>query len=409
MLSATTKSMRLWLGVLLVVVGATQLTGCPSYEDKYTGTYREVNPSARDGQEAVQVDFFRFGDNASAVVRFYNPQGAQGDLFDEENESTCAWTSAEEFSSDGDWNFRLYLEDASKLPRSRLLGRVEDGGKRLNITMYEERGSDEDSVYQSIRDLELERVGREANPTCDTIKDYFVEFSFPRDPQSGDFQSMPERAGYDIENPVFVVSWLGVEPSQNGNLYASVSQHAPAFRLDTQASNNFDPATHTLRNEFTVAIPAPDLRMNNGETTMSLGHFSVVDDSTPIDEIDLDNWVFTWSPESEKMVAASLQPAFRPECPTDTNRFGRALLFVEDSIWDLGENVLTYLIDGEEAIERNSERHFFVVDVCAEDDQVLKILINEPFFTDQVPLKVTDQFVNSDQVPLPRVNPYNFN
>ena len=41
--------------------------------------------------------------------------------------------------------------------------------------------------------------------------------------------------------------------------------------------------------------------------------------------------------------------------------------------------MLEQLIDGEEKIERNSERHFFVVDVCAEDDQVLKLLINERF------------------------------
>ncbi|MGM0559321.1 MAG: hypothetical protein ACQEVA_23255 [Myxococcota bacterium] len=408
---ALQHSTRLLAGFLLAVMCLSGLTGCPSYEDKYTGTYREVNPGARDGRQAIQVDFFRFGENASAVVRFYDPQGTPGGQFDDDNETTCAWTSAEEFTPDEDWDFQLYLEDSSQLPRSRLLGRVEDGGKKLNVTMFENSSSAKSEIYKDIDGLELERVDRRADPRCDTIKDYFVEFSFPRDPETGGFQSMPERANYEIENPVFVVSWLGVEPtSESGQtLLAPVSEHAPAFRLDTAASNNYDPDTHTLRNEFTIGVPAPELRMDNGTTAMSLGHFSVVDDDASIDEVDLANWVFNWDPETDKLVASSLQPAFRPECPADTNRFGRALLFIEGSIWELGENVLAFLIDGEEQIERNSERHFFVVDVCAEDDQVLKILINEPFFTGQVPLKVTDQFLDDDQVPLPRVNPYNFN
>lgn len=402
---------RVLAASLAALLCLSLLTGCPAYEDKYTGTYREVNPGDRDGKQALQIDFFRFGENASAVVRFYDIQGAQGDPFDDENEVACAWTSAEEFTPDAQWDFRLYLEDSSKLPRSRLFGNVDDGGDGLDVSLFDETDDNPSTVYKDIRQLELERVDREANPNCDTIKDYFVEFSFPRDPETGDFQSMPERANYEIENPVFVVSWLGVEQTESGGqtFLAPVSEHEPAFRLDTSTSNSFDPDTHTLRNEFTVGIPAPDLRMNNGDTAMSLGQFSVVDDSESIESIDLENWVFDWNPSFEKMVASSLQPAFRPDCPDDTNRFGRALLFVEDSIWDLGENVLTYLIDGEEQIERNSERHFFVVDVCAEDDQVLKILINEPFFTGQVPLKVTDQFLNTDQVPLPRVNPYNFN
>jgi hypothetical protein len=402
---------RLTAGLLLVAACVAGLAGCPSYEDKYTGTYREVNPGARDSRQAIQVDFFRFGENASAVVRFYDPQGVQEDPFDDDNETTCAWTSAEEFTPDEDWDVRLYLEDSSKLPRSRLLGRLEDGGKRLDITIFADGANAQSEVYKSIEELELERVDRQADPTCDTIKDYFVEFSFPRDPETGDYQAMPERANYDIENPVFVVSWLGVEPTDDSGqtLLAPVSEHAPAFRLDTSASNNFDTDSHTLRNEFTIGVPAPELRMDNGNTAMSLGHFSVVDDDAAIGEIDAANWVFNWNPETDKLVASSLQPAFRPECPEDTNRFGRALLFVEDSIWDLGENVLNFLIDGEEQIERNSERNFFVVDVCAEDDQVRKILINEPFFTGQVPMKVTDQFLDDDQVPLPRVNPYNFN
>lgn len=396
---------------LLLVALAAILAGCPSYEDKYTGTYREVNPSARPGEQAIQVDFFRFGENASAVVRFYRPNNLDSDNpFTDQNETVCAWTSAEEFQLDDEWNFRLFLDDSSKLPRSRVFGRVQDGGEDMTVSMYEDKG-DESAIYRGIEELKLERVEREANPRCDAIKDYFVEFSFPRDPQTGEFQSMPERASEDIENPVFVVSWLGVEPRSVGGrtLYASVSEHAPAFRLDTESSNNFDPDTHSLRNEFTVPISAPGLQMRSGDTALALGHFSVVDDSVPVEDIDLDEWVFSWNVDSEKMVASSLQPAFRPGCPDDTNRFGRALLFVKDSIWDVSSSVLEQLIDGEEKIERNSERHFFVVDVCAEDDQVLKLLINERFFTGQVALKVTDQFLGSDTVPLPRLNPYKIN
>ena len=277
---------RLLGGLVALAILATLASGCPAYEDKYTGTYREVNPGGRDGQQAIQVDFFRFGENASAVVRFYDPRGAQGDPFDEENETTCAWTSAEEFTPDDEWNFRLYLEDSSRLPRSRILGRVDDGGKKLDISMFESNGTTSLTVYKGIRRARARARRAAGQSACDASKITSSSSHFPRDPQTGEFQAMPERANYEIENPVFVVSWLGVEPTSRWAdapyTHPSASTRRRFDSIPPRRTTSTPTPTHCETSS--PSRPAPGLQMRNGDTALALGHFSVVDDSSAIED-----------------------------------------------------------------------------------------------------------------------------
>jgi hypothetical protein len=384
--------------------------GCPTYEDTYSGTFREVlDDSSRNG-EALEVDFFRFGDNASAVVRLYKRDPITGDPFGEEQ--FCAWTSAETFEEE-DSEFRLYINKSStQLPRSQLFGTLVDETE-IDVTLIDERTGE---AYNGIDSLQLERISDEPNADCQVIEDFAVNVEFPRDPATGDTQTMPESSGHEITNPVFTISWVGVQPAQGSTVFAPVNRHTPSMLLDDGFGANFDPGSHALMNDRTVLIPPPPdvVRMSSGTTTMAMGHFVVVDDSQE-DRPEADqliDWQFSWNTDSEKLVASSLQRATRPECNPGTDHWGSTLLFVEDHITDLSLDLQNDIIGLNQCVEDDGcDGHFFVVDICAEGSRVHDIkLQRSPRTTGrtipEVPLFVTDEYLSADSIPLPRLNPY---
>jgi hypothetical protein len=395
-----------WVVAASVVV----LTGCPTYEDTYSGTFREVVDVSNRNSDAVQVDLFRFGDNASAVVRLFKRDPITGDPFGEEQ--FCAWTSAETFE-DAENAFRLYINKSStQLPRSQLFGTVADDTE-LDITLVDERTGE---PYDGIENLELERVSDEPDPDCQVIEDFAVSIDFPRDPSTGGTQTLPASSGHEISNPVFALSWVGVQPAQGRTVFAPVNRHAPAMRLDDGFGSNFDPSSHALRNDRTVLIaPPPDIvRMPSGTTTLALGHFVVVDDSEEDrpQEVPVDDWQFSWDTSSEKLVATTLQRATRAECDSGTNHWGRALLFVEDDLSDLAPEIQGEISGINQCTDAGTcDDHFFVVDVCADDTRVLGLTLNSARNSTtrtipEVALFVTDEYLSATTIPLPRLNPY---
>ncbi len=322
------------LVLLTIVVAATMSTGCPTYEDTYSGTFRETPETSGRNSDAVEVDFFRFGDNASAIVRFYKRDPITGDPFGEQK--FCAWTDARTFDA-GKNKFRLYInKSSSRLPRSQLFGSVVDNDT-LDITLYEEQTR---QPFDGIKNLRLTRYRDQPSTKCEVIDDFWVQAEFPRDPDTGDMQQMPASTGYQIHNPVFAVSWLGVQRAQGSNTVAPINRHVPAFRLDDGLDSNYDPQHHALINDRAVSIaPPPDIvRMDSGTTTMALGHFVVVDDSESDrpDNASPGDWQFSWDTSTEKVVASSLQRATRPSCDDGTTHWGPALFFVQDSLLDSG-------------------------------------------------------------------------
>ncbi|QDG51030.1 hypothetical protein FIV42_09885 [Persicimonas caeni] len=401
----------LW-ALLLVALGLVS-TGCPTYEDTYSGSFREVVEASGRTSDAIAVDFFRFGDNAAAIVRIYKRDPITGDPFGEQE--FCTWTTAEPFDED-QRKFRLYINKSStQLPRSQLFGTITADGE-MEITLFDERTGE---PYDGVEGLALEQIADEPDTDCELVEDFVVQVDFPRDPQTGGLQAMPPEANYAIENPVLAVSWVGVQPVRNNTSFAPVTRHTPTVLLDDQFGSNYDPGRHALKNDRTLLIPPPPdtVRMPSGTTTMALGHFVVVDDSLD-DRPDLDGtpnqsetWQFSWDTDAEKLVATTLQRATRPSCSSGTNHWGRALLFVEDDIANLS-TLMKGDIDGYEQCEPagTCERHFFIVDICAEDDEVRDIqlgLVGESTGSiPTVPLFVTDEYLSADTIPLPRVNPY---
>lgn len=399
---------------LLGLVAALFVTGCPTYEDTYSGTFREVVDDSNRNSDAIEVDFFRFGDNAAAVVRLYKRDPITGDPFGEQE--FCTWTTAEQFD-DEEEKFRLYINKSStQLPRSQLFGSI-TADDQMNVTLFDERTGE---PFDGIDTLALERADDEPDTDCEVLEDFVVQVDFPRDPSSGGVQAMPPEANYEIKNPVLAVSWVGVQPVRSNTQFTPVTRHAPTVLLDDGFGSNYDPGRHALKNDRTILIPPPPdtVRMPSGTTTMALGHFVVVDDSED-DRPDLEQdpsqnetWQFSWDTDNEKLVATTLQRATRPTCDSGTDHWGRALLFVEDDIANLSSTMKGDILGHEQCEPAGTcERNFFIVDVCADDDEVLDIELgdvtgNTNGSIPTVPLFVTDEYLSSDSIPLPRVNPY---
>jgi hypothetical protein len=389
------------LALVVLVMWCGMLTsGCPTYEDSYSGTYREV-VDGELGRDAFEIDFFRFGDNSAAIVRVYKPDPITGDPFGESR--YCVWTSAEPFDED-DKQFRLFItKDSSQLPRSQLFGNVVDD-ETMDISLFEERTG---QPYEGLDEQTFERHRDTPKTNCEVIEDLLVQIDFPRDPDTGALQRIGPEAGYDIESPVLAVSWVGFQQASDG-VFAPLERHAPAVILD---AGNFDRNRQALKNDRPLLIPPPPeiVRMPSGNTTMALGHFVVIDDS-PQDRPtgDPDDWEFDWETDDERLIATTLQRATRPACDSGTDRWGRALLFVEGGLDELSLQMQSQ-IDGIANCRGDDtcDEHFYMVDVCAEGDQVRTIVLDTAGrAVPRVAMLVTEEYLHADWVPLPRVNPF---
>ncbi|MFW5966835.1 MAG: hypothetical protein ACOCV2_04915 [Persicimonas sp.] len=401
------RGLPLGWGLLLL---AALLYGCPTYEDDYSGTYREVLDDSEPTSDALEIDFFRFGDNAAAIVRLYNRDPITGDPFGEE--SHCVWTTADAFDEE-DRDFGLDINrDSSEIPEGRLLGEFVDE-ELIETTLYD---SDTEEPHERVDGVELRKYREEPNSDCEVDEEFVVEVEFPRGPND-EPQRMPPSADYDIENPVLAISWLGVQSTEDDRLVA-VNRHQPAERLRDDLNTNFDPDEHGLKNErpFTIPPPPDAVRMSSGDTRMALGHFSVVDDDPDdVPEGEDDDWQFSWNTEEEKLVGSSLQHATRPECEDSsaagegrTSRWGSALLYVERD----PTNLSTFLKEQITGLERcesqgGCDSSFFLVDICASDEHVLHLFLREDYGgVPRVPILVTDAYLDEDSIPLPPINPF---
>ena len=394
-----------WLvGVLGLITCA--MSACPGYEDSYSGTFRQVSDDSQPSGDALAVDLFRFGDSVSAILRVYQRDPITGDPFGKQK--LCVWTDAQRFDEGGN-KFRLYINKGTRqIPRSQLFGRMQSETS-LDITLYDESTS---APIDGISGLRMERVSEQPDVQCQSIDDTLVKVGFPRDPRNGAVQTMPEAANYKIRNPVLTVAWVGVQPSVGSNQLAAVNRQTPAIPLDDGFGTNFDAQRHALKNERHITIPPPPdvVRIPSGETSFALGHFVVVDDSEDDrpEDIPLRDWQFSWDVEREKMVASSLRPATRPRCNPGTDHWGAALLFVEGSLAQLSRAMISEVRGAQNCAQNDScDAHFYIVDICAEGDQVLNLELHDsPVHLANIGLFVTDEFLQSSTIPLPRVNPF---
>lgn len=388
--------------MLLSGLSCLFLLGCPTYEDEFTGRYQEVELDELQ-DEALLLDFFRFGSEVRAVMRRYNIASATArqDPFHTSNEVECRWTRVDRFDEETG-QFSLTIPATARQPRVELQGTLSAGGS-MELTVQED-------AQDQARQLQLSAGQEPPNPDCQTIDDFFLRAAF------GDRNNEFDRQVYELRNPVFALLWVGVEPVfRDGTLVMiGFNRAEPAVRLERGAQ--FNPGANGLRASLSVAIPPPSDRIlvESGSTRYALAHFVVIDDAPD------QTGRFSWEIDAEPIVATALE-AGTPENlpnnidPEDIRGWGKALLFVEGSLLEL-DPALRAQFDGLHQAE--PDRHFYIVDIFfyndahGEDGEVRSLRLPprpEPDKPVQrrVSLQLTERYLEATEVLLPRLFPIN--
>ena len=381
--------------LVALLAGVVLLVGCPTYEDGLTGKYQQIEiDELKD--EAIALDFYRFGDDARAVLRRYNIASAQAreNPFDPNNEVSCQWTRVDKFD-DRQRTFALTIPATARQPRVDLSGSFDEMG-RMDLMVLEEN-QDEPSQ------LVLESDGSSPDPNCVNIGDFFLRAIFEN---SSD--NTFDREVYELRHPVFALHWVGVEPvfRDGATIFLATNRTEPAFRLAPGAQ--FDTTNNGLRNSLSVSIPPPSERMlmNSGSTRFALAHFVVIDDAEG-------EGGFTWTVSEEPMVATALEQGRPDNVPEalaeeEIEGWGKALLFVEGRLNELSTN-LKFRLDGLEEAEQ--DRHFYIVDVFFYNQEVESVRLPPRPEADRpvqrrVSLQMTEQYLEAGEVSLPRLYDY---
>ncbi len=374
-----------------VVAAALCLVGCPTYEDEYTGRYQEAELDEFQDQ-AIGLDLFRFGGEMRAIIRYYDIASsiARDAPFDDSNEVYCRWSHLDHFDEQN-LSFSLTVPSSSEWEQLDLEGRIdEDGMIELEI---------DDNGGGEPRELMLEPGEGDADADCATIDDFLIRAIFD---DTGDNGLDPEV--YQMNSPVFSLLWVGVE--QVGHLWVPLNHPEPSVRLDDEGMF----VDNGLVGSLSLSVPPPPDRMlvDSGETRYGLAHLVAIDDSES-------EGSFSWQVGEEPVVATALEDGRPEDAPQradgeEIERWGKALLFVEGQLDELGENLRRRLVGIDEA---EQGRHFYIVDVFSYYRDEVDIIRLPPRPQDNQPVQrrvsvnVTDDHLDAGDVPVPRLLPLN--
>lgn len=376
----------------LIVVAAAGLlaVGCSPYEDELTGHYQEVELDELQ-DEAVAVDFFRFGGDARAVLRYYDiaSSAAREAPFDPSHQTHCRWSRVAEFDEE-DHRFSLVIPATVRDERIVLDGVIgEDGIMELTIDAEQS---------EELREVTLEQSDHPPDSDCSTIDDFFIRAIFE---DTDNFNGFSPDV-YEMRNPVFSLLWVSVEPVTRSGVpvYVALNDPEPSIRLADGV--HFNRLDNELTGNLSLSIPPPAERIlvDSGQTRYALAHFVVIDDSAD------EEGRFSWNVDDEPIVATALEKGSPdPELEDEITGWGKALLFVEGNVDELDEE-LRHHFEGMEQAEL--DRHFYIVDVFFINDQVVSLRLparpeaERPVHR-RVPVQVTEEHLEAGEVPVPRL------
>lgn len=368
-----------------ILLTSLLLWACPGYEDSYSGTWREADTVGEDDTPIAgtrAVDFFRMGHAIQAIVRFYAPADPETPAFSEE--LSCHRTSVDELGEDD--SFEVLFEQGPS-DNTRMAGRFETSERLVMRFNTRSEGNTDDIVFN--------RFGIEPSTVCDRIEPRRFDALFQGIAGPNEF----EDGVYQIRDPWFGVQWVPVERIKSGSLEI-LTAPTPDL-IGTQIPQHLTDNGRGLERDLSLFVEPPheDDRVPSGQTRYSLAHFIVVDDDPE------DNGLFSWDPnDQEPLIASGVRKGKRAdqEVAVDHNRFGRAIFFVEGRLDELHEELLDDYLVGWEDVD--PEAHFWVVDVFAMDDRVLKLRF-EPDASRQIQVVVTPDFLDDTQLTLPRLFP----
>lgn len=375
--------------IAVVVALALVGTGCPTYEDAFTGTYRQMVDEESTGP-AFSVDFFRYGEFAQAIVRRYDlvSPNDRTDRFVEY--SACNWSDPDVFDAERA-SFDLIIPRQREASQ-RFVGLLNDDG-----TITADLRTNDESIS-----LELERVTTDAKTDCAEAREFGFSASFPAR------NIFEEGVDYRIENPALTILWLGVLATNTGRatVFSGTRQNPrDAVPLDAFLTEDQDGLVNTFSN-LPMRWPPPDenVLVFSGSTRYTIGHIIVVDDR------DDSAGDFSWSIANEPIVASGVIRGRRESVALEHNGFGRVIFYVEGDVRDLDQSLLSRTVAVQASGARvplteieNPERQFFIAEAYFFNDEILFMEVYEQPGTTTV--RVTDDWLRDDQINLPRLFP----
>lgn len=389
------------------------LTGCPSYEDTRSGTYREVPSPTNLSGELLELEVFRFGDYSKAIVRTYKSSLSEDPFA---RQSNCAWTDLSA-APDDEGKLRLHLSPSTKQQTED----ISFSGTFLNDQELELTLNYPDASPPRAPELKrFQLYKEEPNSRCDTVGLYVITLDF--DLEDGAIANqLPADINYTLQRPTFAALWLGVRPQTKGDTIVWVANQSARHATELGATNR---TPRGLTGELTLSLGTPDedMLVASGNTRYAIAHPVIIDDSCQRLEDDPSTCApadpdarFSWDTSTEPILASALELGREQsaEFPPDATGLGKAILFVEGKLSELHPNLQDELLNADKYTQDVSfdNRHFYIVDVFFNDNDIVGMrLPNDPKQINtttyrNITLKVTKDYLSAKQIPLPRRKP----
>ena len=392
---------------------ALVLSGCPTFEDERSGTYRELPTSSNVSGELLELELFRFGDYSKAIVRTYRSSLSEEPF---SRQISCAWTDLAAAPDDqGKLRLRLAPSAEQQTEQIDMQGQFIDD-QELELTLRYPRAQPPRAAAQK----RFRRYRSEPNNRCDTVGLYTITLKFDLEGGAVPNQLPPETA-YTMRRPTFIALWLGVKAQRQGDSIVWVANQSARHPI---ALNPFNLLERGLTGDLTLSISSPDEEMlvASGSTRYALAHPVIVDDACARDPADMSRCLpmgederFSWEPGAEPILATALELGQEPgpDFPPTAEGLGKAILFVEGKLSELHPNLQSEIVHIERYTDnaRYNSRHFYLVDVFFDDNDIVGMrLPADPnaLFTSSyrnITLKMTRDYLNARQIPLPRRKP----
>jgi hypothetical protein len=387
---------------LLCLLLVIQSLGCSTFEDEYTGSYRQSSPS--DGLPAIQVDLFRFGDHSSAFIRLFDEDPVTGEPFGEE--ITCLQTKSGPFRDNR--QFDLVVQPTFQFPTFRLIGEIKTDGK-LEAKFF---SPDEGARVQLRRDqlvpaeekspVTLTRDSLQPSRDCQAAPGAELQFTFPRNAETEAPQSLPETT-QPIESPSIVLWWTGrtVATTANGNEFIS---RIDEIQKATSLEQIIEESNQITRSPLAdVSVPPERLLTETGDTRYGIAHIFVADLRDATTDIQGRDTFITGT---NRIIGTALRRVRHADCPTGTKFWGPFILFIEGNPKQIAEPLTQALEDGEDSRlldDFPKNQHFFVLNACATEEQILEIQVPSELTRRQVLLYLTGEYLHAPTWPIPRI------
>jgi hypothetical protein len=383
---------------------ALMAMGCPSYEDNHSGTFVEVRENALS-EEVLAVDFFRFGYYSNAIVRRYRaPQSASSAaLLD--NPISCGWTETGDAPDEESSTWRLDFEQSDSTISGKFTGQ-----DTLEITIEETDTSGAITTYAKT----LKRFRDRPNNVCDVIRPLPLQarFDLPNDTPN----TMPMGVSYTLRQPTFAMLWAGVTPTMQGNTTVWAAKNDLVNEVPLATGSYVDRTAGELKGALSFSVtPPPDRALaRSGSTRYALAHFVVIDDACADSACTSSrDATFRWDVDDEPIIATSLQRGNEVDSPVkEATGLGKALLFVEGSLDDLDPDFRSLITHIDLYEGRRTRAHFYVIDIFFDDSASIlglrlppdpNLLARQDYR--RATLKVSNTYLNTTQIPLPRLLP----